>query len=68
MKRPKTQLGYLRLRNILSQQDVADMLGISQAYYCKLESNPEKISLGMAIELKNLFQVEKIDDLLNEAM
>lgn len=66
MKQPKSHLAYLRLRNILSQKDVAEQLGISQVYYCKLEKTPEKISLGMACKLKKILKVETIDEIIKE--
>ncbi|MCP3810076.1 helix-turn-helix domain-containing protein [Paenibacillus sp. Lou8.1] len=68
MDKRRNNITYLRLRNILSQKDVAETLGISQVYYGRLEKNPEKISLGMASKLKTLFKVDSIDELLEEVV
>lgn len=68
MDKKRNKITYLRLRNILSQKEVAENLGISQVYYCKLEKHPEKISLGMAYKLKKLFKVDMIDELLDEVV
>lgn len=65
MRKPKNKMAYLRLQNILSQQDVANELGISQAYYGRLERNPENINIGMAIKLKKMFKVNVIDELID---
>lgn len=67
MRKPKTRLAYLRMRNILSQREVAASLGISQQYYGRLEKNPENISIGMALKLKAILKVSCIDELCGEA-
>ncbi|MBB6694372.1 helix-turn-helix transcriptional regulator [Cohnella xylanilytica] len=66
MAKPKTKIEYLRKINFLSQKEVADTLGMSQQYYGRLEKRPEKLSLGVALELKALLKVNHIDDLLGE--
>ena len=68
MKKPKNHLAYLRMRNLLSQKDVAKQLDISQVYYCKLENNPEKISLGMARKLKYILKANTIDEFLDKVV
>lgn len=64
MKKPRNRLAYLRMTNIMSQKDMADYLGISQTYYCKLEKYPEKIDLGMAAKIKEKLGAKTIDELL----
>ncbi|AOK88510.1 helix-turn-helix transcriptional regulator [Paenibacillus polymyxa] len=68
MRKPINKLAYYRLTNIMSQEDVAKELGISQAYYGRLERNPENINVGMAKKLKVIFKVNSLDDLFSEAV
>ncbi|MDH2330496.1 helix-turn-helix transcriptional regulator [Paenibacillus polymyxa] len=65
MPLPKNSIAYHRMKSLMSQDDVAKVLGLSQQYYGRLEKNPDKISLGVAKILKNIFQVETIDQLLD---
>lgn len=67
MKKKLNKLAFLRKTNILSQKEIAEMLGISQAYYCRLEKSPTDLSLEMAIKLKTILKVRCIDDLIDEA-
>lgn len=62
MRKPKTKLAYYRMKNFMSQDEVAKKLGISQPYYGRLERNPEDISIGMALKLKEIFNANNIDD------
>lgn len=68
MKKPLNKLTYLRKTNILSQKEVAEMLGISQQYYGRLEKNPNSLSVGMAMQLKSILKVKCIDELIDEAV
>lgn len=65
MRKPKNGLARARMISLYSQQDVANALGISQPYYGRLERNPESINLGMAMKLKNLFNANSIEELLD---
>ncbi|MEK4185674.1 helix-turn-helix transcriptional regulator [Paenibacillus sp. FSL L8-0494] len=67
MRTPRNKLTYYRLSNIMSQEDVAQKLGISQAYYGRLERNPTNINVGMAIKLKSIFKVNTLDELFSDA-
>ncbi|OMD69195.1 hypothetical protein BSK48_17110 [Paenibacillus odorifer] len=67
MRKPKNKLAFYRMSNIMSQEFVAKELGISQAYYGRLERNPENINVGMALKLKVMFKVKTLDDLFIEA-
>jgi transcriptional regulator with XRE-family HTH domain len=67
MRTPRNKLTFYRLSNIMSQHDVAQMLGISQAYYGRLERNPNNINVGMAKQLKSIFKVETLDELFSDA-
>lgn len=67
MRTPRNKLTFYRLSNIMSQEDVARKLGISQAYYGRLERNPNNINVGMAKQLKSIFNVENMDDLFSDA-
>jgi DNA-binding XRE family transcriptional regulator len=67
VRKPTNRLSHLRWVNFLSQREIAEQLGISPQYYCKLEKNPAKIDLGMAVKLKLILKVRCIDELLNDA-
>lgn len=64
MKKVLNRLIYLRKSNILSQKEIAAMLGISQQYYGRLEKKPLDINLGMALKLKEIFKIKSIDEIL----
>jgi transcriptional regulator with XRE-family HTH domain len=68
MAQPKTKIEYLRKINFLSQKEVAAGLNMSQQYYCKLEKQPEKFSLGDASKLKEILKANHIDDLIGEVV
>lgn len=67
MNKPLNKLTFLRKINILSQKEVAKMLGISQQYYGRLEKNPIMLSVGMALQLKSILKLKCIDELIDEA-
>lgn len=52
-------LRNLRVENKLSQQELADLLGISQNYYCLIETGDRlsSLRLNMASQLSDLFGV-----------
>lgn len=60
-------MAYYRLKNILSQQETAKILGISQSYYARLENNPVIMSVEMALKIKSILNAPSIEELL-EAM
>ncbi|MCM3130933.1 helix-turn-helix domain-containing protein [Paenibacillus sp. MER 78] len=68
MKRKLNRITILRLTKGLSQKEMADKLSISQTYYGKLERNPKNVSLEMAMKIKNILEVNHIDDLIEEAV
>lgn len=67
MRKPRNKLALIRMKNLMSQEDVALELGISQSYYGRLERNPESIAIGMALKLKRIFNTNSIDDMLDQA-
>lgn len=62
----KSKVAYLRRIKFLTQKQVAQELDMSQQYYCKLEKNPDNLTLGMAMKLKAIFNVDHIDDLVGD--
>lgn len=66
MAQPKTRVEYLRKINFLSQKEVAELLGISQQFYHKIEKGTSRITLDMAKELKVIFNLSSIDELLKD--
>lgn len=63
---PKSRLEYLRKINFLTQTEVANSLDITQSHYNKIERGDRGLTLKMAAKLKTLFNVDHIDDLLDE--
>lgn len=68
MKKPSNNIARIRFKNYLSQKEVAEMLGISQQYYGRLEKNPDKIDIGLARKLKEILKLKYIDDLIDDAV
>lgn len=66
MAKPKNKLEYLRKINFLSQKEVAELLGISQQFYNKIEHGNSRLSMDVAKKLKTIFKVATIDELLDE--
>ena len=52
------QLKKQRLDMGLSQKQVAEMCGIKQGYYSRIESNIRKPSVELAKKLANLLQID----------
>lgn len=48
----------------MSQQKVADELGMSRKNYCYIEKGLAKLTVEHAQKLKTMFEVESIDELL----
>ncbi|MFK7695679.1 helix-turn-helix transcriptional regulator [Paenibacillus sp. HJGM_3] len=67
MAAPKSRLEYLRKINFFSQKEVADALGMSQQFYYKIESGKARLTIDVAQKLKNLYKLDRIDDLISEA-
>lgn len=66
MQVPKTKLRSLRKNKSLSQKEVAAILGMSRKNYCYIESGQAKLTVENAQKLKTLFEVQSIEDLLEE--
>lgn len=52
-----------RLKTGLYQREVAAMLGLSQAYYCQLESGERQINLSLALNICSVLDLN-FDDFL----
>lgn len=63
---PKNKIEYLRRINFLTQKEVAMYCGISQQYYNKIENGNCRLSIDIAVKLKELFKLSSIDELLGE--
>jgi DNA-binding XRE family transcriptional regulator len=68
MRVPVNKLAEFRMRNLMSQDDVAQKLEISQAYYGRLEKKPLKMDVGMMVKLKAMFKAESIEQLIEDAV
>jgi putative transcriptional regulator len=68
MAKPKSRLEYLRKINFLTQAEVAELLGITPSHYNKVERGDRGLSLNMAKKLKEVFNVNYIDELIEEAV
>lgn len=53
-----------RVRKELYQREVAERLGISQAYYSQLESGVRQVDLSMALNICGLLDIDFNDFLL----
>lgn len=67
MAQPKTRLERLRKLNFLSQKEVAESLGVSQQFYHKIETGKARLTIEIAKSLKEIFNLETIDQLIDEA-
>jgi len=47
----------LRIRNKLSQERFAEIIGCSREYVSRLENNREKISLALLLKISKLFKI-----------
>lgn len=57
-------LKFLRGLENLSQQNVADELGMKRVTYAKYEDNVNEPSIKTLFNIKNLFELESIDELV----
>lgn len=67
MTKPLFKLQYLRKRKKLTQQQMAELLGISMAHYQKIEQGRRKLTLDIAMKIKGILEVEHIDELFDDA-
>lgn len=56
--KPNEQLKLIRVSKGYSQEQVADMLGITQASYARLEQGKSKLTLERLGQISNFFNVE----------
>lgn len=66
MKRKINRIRFLRITKLYSQQEMADLLGISQTYYAKLEKEPRKMKIELAEQVKAILGAEHLEDLLGD--
>lgn len=66
MAKPKNKLEELRRINFLSQREVAEKLGVTQNSYSLVERGERGLTLEKAMKLKEIFQVQYIDDLFDK--
>lgn len=64
MRKPRNKMAYYRMTKIWSQYDLAEMLGISQSYYAKIEKDPSNMTVEMALKIKELLNAPSIEELL----
>lgn len=57
-------LESLRVKNYMSQHDVATLLGMSQTNYRKIEKGISRMTVDVAQKLVSIYRVERIEDLL----
>ena len=62
-----SKLKIFRELNDFTQQHVADVLGITQNTYSRLEHNPSKITAEQAEKLSELYKITVSDLLTNDA-
>lgn len=67
MAKPKNRLEYLRKINFLSQLEVAELLGMSQQFYNKIENGKARLTMDIAKKLKAVYKLEHLDELIDEA-
>ena len=65
MQRFPSKLRQLRRKHGMSQQHVADQLGVSGVYIHKLETGKKRPNVDFALRLAKLFHVT-IDQLVND--
>jgi transcriptional regulator with XRE-family HTH domain len=51
---PLTKLRKARIRKGLTQKQLAEMVGISESYYCQLETGVRRLSLPLAQEIATI--------------
>lgn len=58
LKQFGTNVKIERLRQNLSQEQVAEIMGVSHAYYASIERGKENMSLGKVLELAEYLNVD----------
>jgi transcriptional regulator with XRE-family HTH domain len=67
MATPKTKLEMIRRQNFLSQKEVADQLDMTSVNYSKIERGERRLTVDVAKQLVQVFNLNYIDDLLDDA-
>lgn len=67
MSKTLYKLQYLRKKMGLSQDGMAQKLGMTVHGYRKLEQGNRRISLDVALSIKNILGVEHVEDILDDA-
>lgn len=52
------KLKEVRYKNKMTLQQVADLVGISKAYYCQLENGKRRLFYVTAVEIAKVFNVK----------
>lgn len=55
----------LRIRSGYSQEETADLLGVSRTTYCDYETNPQKVKIETFKKLSEIFNCELFEFFLN---
>ncbi|KKO51159.1 helix-turn-helix domain-containing protein [Paenibacillus sp. DMB20] len=66
MAKPKTRIEMIRRQCFLSQKEVASRLEMSPVNYSKIERGERRLTVDVARKLVDLFQLNYIDDLLDD--
>lgn len=61
-----TSLKELRKRANLTQHETADLLNISRPYYCLIENNKKKPSIGLAKKIGLMFNIPWYQFIIND--
>lgn len=61
----RLKLVEIRRNNNLTQEEIAILLGISRAHYGRIEEGERNPSLGLALNIKQLFNYENDDIFFN---
>lgn len=64
-KRMGLEIKVHRIRKGITQRELADMLGISQAHLCNVENGRLSLSLKLLLTLRNIFECS-LDELVVE--
>ncbi|CAM4407256.1 helix-turn-helix domain-containing protein [Paenibacillus xylanexedens] len=67
MATPKTKLEMIRRQMFLSQKEVAEQLDMSSVNYSKIERGERRLTVDVAKQLVQVFNLNYIDDLLDDA-
>lgn len=64
-KRMGLEIKVYRIRKGITQRELADMLGVSQAHLCNVEKGRLALSLKLLLTLRNIFEYS-LDELAVE--